>query len=83
MFGITPPTIDATPIDELAFNVFVTNEISKEDTAAKLCEQYSSYKYFNLGMKDISKIIKDKYSDVFTKGEMRDLLNTIYLRRGY
>lgn len=83
MFGITPPIIDATPIDELAFNVFVTNEISKEETAAKLCEQYSSYKYFNLDMKDISKMVKEKYSDMFTEGEMKNLLNTIYLRRGY
>ena len=83
MFGITPPNIDATPIDALAFNVFVTNEISKEETAAEVCEQYSSYKYFNLGMKDISKIVRDKYGDMFTEGEIRDLLNTIYLRRGY
>ena len=82
MFGITPPNINATPVDELAFNIFVTNEIEKGQIAKEIVDKYSSYKYTFTSFAEIAQMVQDDLPQ-FADGEIRSVLKDIKLRRGY
>ena len=84
MFGITPPILNPTNEDAIAFNTFVLNEIAKGDIAKTIVDKYSSYKYTFTEFAEIAEMVKCEPSlSDFTNDEIRSILKDIKLRRGY